>query len=416
VSEIRKLNEEELTNYLEIVLNAYPSMKASAEVKEETLRRFIDRQSNDESLDYLGLYRNNKLLGGMRVHSYHMNLFSKIIPVGGVGLVAVDLLHKKEKAAKELIESFMKIFLGKGVNMVLLYPFRPDFYKKMGFGYGPKMHQYRIRPESFPKGPSKSNLRFLSSEDKEKVAECYTKIVKRTNGMFLKTAAEIEGWFSNPENRMIGFDDGAEIKGYLLFTFEKRSQTHFMFNDLVIKEFMYDSPEALLEITTFLHSQADQVDRIVWNTQEENVHFLIDDPRNGSGNLLPSVYHESNISGVGLMYRIIDTKGIFEDLKERNFNHINAKVNVQLIDTMLSHNNGELILHSSDGRVRVVENGEYDVEISLDISDFSSLLMGVVTFKELYLFGKAKLSNPSYINTINTLFSTTEKPRCITAF
>lgn len=416
MSEIRKLNEEELTNYLEIVLNAYPSMKASAEVKEETLRRFIDRQSNDESLDYLGLYRNNKLLGGMRVHSYHMNLFSKIIPVGGVGLVAVDLLHKKEKAAKELIESFMKIFLGKGVNMVLLYPFRPDFYKKMGFGYGPKMHQYRIRPESFPKGPSKSNLRFLSSEDKEKVAECYTKIVKRTNGMFLKTAAEIEGWFSNPENRMIGFDDGAEIKGYLLFTFEKRSQTHFMFNDLVIKEFMYDSPEALLEITTFLHSQADQVDRIVWNTQEENVHFLIDDPRNGSGNLLPSVYHESNISGVGLMYRIIDTKGIFEDLKERNFNHINAKVNVQLIDTMLSHNNGELILHSSDGRVRVVENGEYDVEISLDISDFSSLLMGVVTFKELYLFGKAKLSNPSYINTINTLFSTTEKPRCITAF
>jgi predicted acetyltransferase len=416
VSEIRKLNEEELTNYLEIVLNAYPSMKASAEVKEETLRRFIDRQSNDESLDYLGLYRNNKLLGGMRVHSYHMNLFSKIIPVGGVGLVAVDLLHKKEKAAKELIESFMKIFLGKGVNMVLLYPFRPDFYKKMGFGYGPKMHQYRIRPESFPKGPSKSNLRFLSSEDKEKAAECYTKIVKRTNGMFLKTAAEIEGWFSNPENRMIGFDDGAEIKGYLLFTFEKRSQTHFMFNDLVIKEFMYDSPEALLEITTFLHSQADQVDRIVWNTQEENVHFLIDDPRNGSGNLLPSVYHESNISGIGLMYRIIDTKGIFEDLKERNFNHINAKVNVQLIDTMLSHNNGELILHSSDGRVRVVENGEYDVEISLDISDFSSLLMGVVTFKELYLFGKAKLSNPSYINTINTLFSTTEKPRCITAF
>ena len=417
MSEIRKLSEKELRDYIEIVTNSYPGiMKTSTEVKEETLKRFIERQTDDDTLDYYGLFRNNKLIGGMRLHYHKMNLFSKIIPVGGVGLVAVDLLHKKEKVAKELIECFMKIFLEKGVNLVLLYPFRPDFYKKMGFGYGPKMHQYRIRPESFPKGHGKSHLRFLSSEDKEKVNECYTGIAKRTNGLFLKTTAELDGMFSNLENRMIGFDDGKEIKGYLLFSFEKRSQTNFIFNDLVIKEFIYDSPEALLEMSTFLHSQADQVDRIVWNTQEENVHFLIDDPRNGSDNLLPSVYHESNISGVGLMYRIIDPKGIIEDLKAYNFNHITAKVKVNITDTMLTQNDGELILHSTEGRVQVLENGEYDVEISLDVSDFSSLLMGVVSFKELYLFGKAKLSNPNYLNTVNSLFFTTDKPRCISVF
>jgi len=417
VSEIRKLNLRELRDYIEIVTNAYPGiMKPSTEMKEETLKRFIERQTNDDTLDYYGLFRNNKLIGGMRLHFHRMNLFSKIIPVGGVGLVAIDLLHKKEKGAKELIEFFMKIFLEKGVNMVLLYPFRPDFYKKMGFGYGPKMHQYRIRPESFPKGHGKLHLRFLGSEDKEKVNECYTRIAKGTNGLFLKTTAELDGMFSNLENRMIGFDDGKKIKGYLLFSFEKRSQTNFVFNDLVIKEFIYDSPEALLEMSTFLHSQTDQVDRIVWNTQEENVHFLIDDPRNGSDNLLPSVYHESNISGVGLMYRIIDTRGIFKDLKDHNFNSITAKVKVEITDTMLPQNDGELILHFTEGWVRVLENGDYDVEISLDVSDFSSLLMGVVTFKELYQFGKAKLSNPTYLNTVNSLFFTTEKPKCISAF
>lgn len=75
-----------------------------------------------------------------------------------------------------------------------------------------------------------------------------------------------------------------------------------------------------------------------------------------------------------------------------------------------------MILHATESRVRVIENGDFAVEISLEVSDFSSMLMGVVTFKELYLFGKAKLTNTSYLNTINTLFSTTERPKCISGF
>ncbi|MEH7307623.1 sterol carrier protein domain-containing protein, partial [Neobacillus drentensis] len=113
---------------------------------------------------------------------------------------------------------------------------------------------------------------------------------------------------------------------------------------------------------------------------------------------------------------IIDIKGIFEELKHHNFNHINANVKLQITDTILPQNNGDLILHATEGRIKVMDHGDYDVNISLDISDFSSLLMGVVSFRELYLFGKAKLSNSSYLNAINSLFSTTEKPRCISAF
>ena len=156
MSEIRKLNSEELKEFVDIVTNAYPGiMQPTEEMKEATLKRFSERQDQDDSLDFFGLFRNDRLLGGMRLHYYQMNLFGKYISVGGVGLVAVDLLHKKEKAAKELLEYFLSFFLDKGTNMVLLYPFRPDFYKKMGFGYGPKMHQYRFTPDSFPLGPSK---------------------------------------------------------------------------------------------------------------------------------------------------------------------------------------------------------------------------------------------------------------------
>ncbi|MEH7334462.1 GNAT family N-acetyltransferase [Neobacillus drentensis] len=417
MSEIRKLNNEELKEFVDIVTNAYPGMmQPTKEMKEATLKRFIERQDQDDSLDFYGLFRNDRLLGGMRLHYYQMNLFEKFIPVGGVGLVAVDLLHKKEKAAKELISYFLSSFLEKGTNMVLLYPFRPDFYKKMGFGYGPKMHQYRITPESFPLGPSKTRLRFLNFIDKEKVRDCYSRYAIKTHGMFYKTDAELEGMFKNPDIRIIGFEEDNEIKGYMQFSFEKRSPTNFINNDLVIKEMIFETPEALLEICTFLHTQADQVNRIVWNTQEENVHFLIEDPRNGSHNLLPSVYHESSLSGVGLMYRIINVHGIFEDLKNRNFNHVTAKVKLKIKDTLLPQNNVELILHAQNGWVKVASNGDHDVEISLDISDFSSMLMGVITFKELYILGRTEVSNSKYIQTMNRLFFSIEKPRCTSVF
>ncbi|MCM3764359.1 enhanced intracellular survival protein Eis [Neobacillus niacini] len=417
MSELRKFTEAELPDFIEIVLNAYPGTSSpSQEVRDRMLHQFNEIQTDDESRELFGLYRDNKLIAGMRIYYYHMNLFSKMITVGGVGMVAVDLLHKKEKAAKELIEGFLDMFLEKGVNMVLLYPFRPDFYKKMGFGYGPKMHQYQIRPDSFPKGPSKANLRYMTAEDKERVRECYNRYAEATHGMFLKTQPELEAMFKNPANRFIGFEANHELKGYLLFSFEKKSTTNFAHYDLLIKELIAETPEALMEISTFLHSQADQVHQVVWNTQEENAHFLINDPRNGSHNLIPSVYHESSLSGVGLMYRVINTKGIFEDLQDHSFNAVSLTMKLSIEDTFLAQNSQELVLHFIEGKVEISDSADYEVEVSLDVSDFSSLLMGVVSFKELYQFGRAKLSNLASLNTVNRLFLTFDKPRCISAF
>ncbi|WP_255505248.1 hypothetical protein [Lysinibacillus sphaericus] len=78
---------------------------------------------------------------------------------------------------------------------------------------------------------------------------------------------------------------------------------------------MYETPEALLEFSTFLNSQVDQVNRIEWNTQEENIHFFLGDIRNGTNHLIPSVYHASAVSGGGLMYRIINVRGFLRSLQ-----------------------------------------------------------------------------------------------------
>ncbi len=46
-------------------------------------------------------------------------------------------------------------------------------------------------------------------------------------------------------------------------------------NDLVVKKFIYESREALMELMTFLHTQLDQVNDVILNTQEEYFHYLL---------------------------------------------------------------------------------------------------------------------------------------------
>ena len=159
----RKLvGEQEFTKFVDIVSKAYPGVMGNSVQEKDRLKEFyMNKQEHDQAIEYYGLFRDEKLIGGMRVHYYEMNLYSKMIPIGGVGLVAVDLLHKKECVAKELIDRFLQIFLENNVHFVALYPFRPDLYKKMGFGYGPKIYQYIVEPSSFPKGQSKLHLVYL---------------------------------------------------------------------------------------------------------------------------------------------------------------------------------------------------------------------------------------------------------------
>ena len=98
-STIKKLANDEIKAYVDIVVNAYPGiMQNTSEFKERFFNNLLDLQENEEAIEFFGLFRDNKLIGGMRFHYLTMNLFGKSISVHGIGIVAVDLLHKEEKS------------------------------------------------------------------------------------------------------------------------------------------------------------------------------------------------------------------------------------------------------------------------------------------------------------------------------
>ncbi|KQL48577.1 acetyltransferase [Brevibacillus choshinensis] len=416
MEEIRPISLEDINEVVRITAMAYPGSNLLApENQKRFTERVRDTLDNDQNASFHGLFREQRLVGVMKWHDLPMNVHGVPLLTGGIGTVAVDLLHKKEKVAKAMLRGFLTTYRERGVSLVSLYPFRVDFYKKMGFGVGTKINQYRIKPASLPY-TSKDQVFYLGEADREQILACYHRIVRQTHGMIKKTERELKSFLEQPEQVVVGYKKEGKINGYLVFQFQRCHDENRLQNDIVVKEFLYETYEAMAQLLSFLQSQSDQINRIVLTTADEDFHVLLSDPGNGTDRILPSVYHESHVSGVGLMYRVIDVTGFFHQLSQRRFGKESCLLRLNIRDTFLPENEGSWLIDFREGLPHVIEEGTADVELGMDISDFSSLVMGAVGLRKLHLYGLAEVSDEKAIPLLDRLFAAREKPRSTTPF
>jgi predicted acetyltransferase len=378
------------------------------------MRQRLATTCEDPSVTIYGLFREGNLMAGMLIYEFMMNVRGTFVQSGGLGSLAVDLLHRKQKLGKEMVSFYLRRIRDHGASIALLYPFRHDFYKRMGFGYGTKMNQYVFRPEGIRRSGSWEHVEYLTVNDAGKVLDCYDRFAAATHGMILGSKGRVEQMLNNPSLSTVGFTKGSRVLGYLTYGFEKRG--NFLQNDLSIKQMVYESPEVLNELLSFLRSLADQFARIVVNTQDDAFHHLLGDPGNRSGNLLPSVFHESNTQGLGLMYRVIDLPGVFSRYRNARFGSRTCRMKITVKDSFMAQNDDSVVVHFKEGLASVVEGGEFDAEIRLDIADFSSMFMGVIKFNQLAAYGLAQVEHAEYAVLVNRLFETENRPICMTTF
>ncbi|HEV8193403.1 MAG TPA: GNAT family N-acetyltransferase, partial [Ktedonobacterales bacterium] len=347
---------------------------------------------------------------------YTMNVRGARLKARGIGMVAVDLAHKKEHVARDLVRFFVESCRADDAPFALLYPFRPDFYKQMGFGYGTKQNQYHVVPSALPATGHRDRAAFLTPDDKDAVCACFNRYAAQTHGMIDKSQTEAARFFENPEMRLVGYRGEQGIEGYLAFTFRTLHTDNPMQLELIAQELVYENRAALLGMLAFLRSQFDQVHRIQFDTQDEDFHYLLDDPRDTSNNLLPSVYHQSNAQGVGLMYRVVNTRRVFEQLRDANFGDQDLTLRLTVRDSFLPENDGSVLVRFREGKPQVLETGKPDVDVSMEVAECSALLMGCVSFTSLHTFGLADISDLGSIERVDRLFAVPKKPICLTAF
>jgi predicted acetyltransferase len=295
-----------------ILMHAYPGPSGITEESITKLAQTLQQEIRDDrepSAPYYGAYRNGTLLGAVKLHQFQMNLRGSMVRLGGIAGVCVHFLHKKEKVSRDMLAFALKHFHAEGIPIAGLYPFDAGFYKAMGFGYGALKQQYRIRPAAFPRKAGKEHIVFLTKQDRTQMLACYNRFIQSRTGMFARRESDVDRIFDSGHS-VVGVRRGGEVTGYLSFRFQRMNDHNPPKYDMVIDDFIYNEPEALDELCAFLHSQIDQIQRVVIHA-DDDFHFLLHDPTNGRLDSHFTQLMESSVVAVGAMYRVIDVKKIF---------------------------------------------------------------------------------------------------------
>jgi len=164
--------------------------------------------------------------------------------------------------------------------------------------------------------------------------------------------------------KVVGYREGDAVKGFVAFGYKKLREDHELLQELEVHTLVYETPEALRGLLGFLGAQLDQVERVVLNTMDDDLHFVPRDPRDG----VPRMFYtsqETNVQGVGIMYRVIDVQGIWEELAGHCFNGVSLRVKLTVRDSFLPENDrrGD---NSRRGVVLVPNNGGGGLQEAMD--------------------------------------------------
>ena len=412
---IREIHEDELDELIRITVEAFPGMKVESRADRDRMRERLAKVMNEPIVHFFGVFEGAAMIGVMRCYDFTMKLRETRALVGGLGGVAVDLRHKKEHVAADMVRFYLDYYRQKGAALTALYPFRPDFYHRMGFGYGVKMNRYSFRPDALPAAGVGAVVDYLTADDRDDLAACYDRFLARTNGLIELSPHMLDALFDDTSARIVGYRQNGALRGYLVFRFEAAPGENWLTNNIQLRTLIYDDAAALLALLGFLRKQADQAGRIIYETQDETFHYLLDDPRDDSGNLLAGLWHQANTQGLGIMYRVIDAARLWAVLGDHDFGGVTLRMRLDLTDTFFPENAGSYLINVSEGRA-TLGSGTADVELGMDIADFSSLVVGAVDFERLQAYGRVNLSDAGMANVVNRFFAAGRRPWCLTHF
>jgi predicted acetyltransferase len=413
-TELRRVGPDDDANagIVGLYADAYTVMDLSDRDKRLRYETRLRETADEPGTVRIAGYREGRLAGVMRWYDYTMNLRGTDVLAGGLGAVAVAFDARRRGVGADLVKGFIAGYRVRGATLTLLHPFRHDFYRRLGFGYGTKMNRYRFSPCELPAGGRSDRVRQAGVEAADEIAACYERVRARTNGLIVTEAEEFKERLEDVNLRAFAYHGDGAVRGYMLtrpFTGEVNNAN---WNELRVFELIAESPEAFRALTAFLRDLADQFRAIVLETQDDTWNVLLGDPRDASGRVVhPPAYHETNSQGSGVMYRVLDVPRALEAIS-RNAPPSQGSnwASLRVVDPLIPEN-AEAFDLSLPG-----DPPSGAVGLQADIADFSSLAVGSLRVRSLYDYGMVTVSNPDAVSALDRLFAADRAPLCTTRF
>ncbi len=413
---IRPFVEEVGAITLESVAEAYPVMGIDSAEKLAAYVHDLSQSARDSEVHWVVAEdMNRELVGAMRLYDFRMNVRGIDALTGGVGSVAVALAHKRQGIARALIAWYLDYYRTRGAAFAVLHPFRLDFYRKLGFGYGTPTHRYRFAPETLrPEGAS-GTVRPLGAADLDAMISCSERVRAQTNGLIAKHRPATERALRDKKSRYIGVVVQETLRAFMQTSIALGEQGHTNNNSLIVRDLQAEDDASFAALLGYLHAQRDQFAAISIESQDEALFLVANDPRDGSDVVVkPPATHRISETGLGVMYRLLDIP--------RAMAHLSAveaafTLRVEVEDTFFMPTAGTWTFRFSKHEApQIDEESEPDAMLRIGCADLASLIVGSLGLRSMVRHRLVALEPAEMIGTVATAFRVSAAPFCQTRF
>jgi predicted acetyltransferase len=413
--DLRAESAEFLTGLARLLVDAYPIMHVESTDAFERFVESLREGSAHAEARWVVAERDGALAGAMRLYDYEMNVRGRDALTGGLGSLAVSALHKRRGIARAMVAWYIDDYRRRGAPFAALYPFRPDFYRALGFGYGTPMQRYRFAPATLHGGGARGTVRLLGEADLDALIACNERVRASTNGLIKRHSFPTRRALRNVELRFVGVEEGGTLRGSMqtrAIAFDApRNRDELEVRDLLCEDEAYTA--ALL---AYLHAQRDQYGRVTIESQDAAFYLAAaGDPRDGSDLMVaPPAAHRVAETGLGIMYRILDIEGAFAHLPACATAFV---LRLVVDDSFVSETGGTWTFRfGPHGRPRREDGAQPDGTLTIGIHDLSSVVMGSLRLRDVVRHRLASLEPRERLEMVDAAFAAEQPPVCATRF
>lgn len=331
----------------------------------------------------------------------------RVIPMRGIASVAVSPLFRRKGVAGAFLRSVLQTFQEHGVPFSCLFPFEYAFYSRYGWATAANATCYEVPPASLPVFSERDQVRILSLEDLETVAECRERhFHKLGNWANRRSLAFWKQQWVNRQWQGFGYPKTGPLEGFALFCFEPLPDNPLV-QDLWIDDWVADTPEALRGLLGTLSVMQEQIRAIRLSLPSKQPFSLFwleqraqDRPKLRGGDAW--VGHAT----ASLMGRIVSLP---EALQARSYGMEDGALGIRCVDGELPRNHQAVTLQIENG-VGQVASGLPAEWIETDVGTLTQLWMGALSARHAAAWGKVRASGDAAIQLADRLFATAHEP------
>lgn len=320
---------------------------------------------------------NQHIAADLHLRPYTLNLRGNSMPVDYMVGVATHPAARGRGIASKLLKNAFRISRSRGKSAVILMPSDASFYMPLGCSFYVQQWERSAAPEWLARiGEKPEKAMTVSSPDEWHIlASVYEKFTEKRNGF---TQRGEKTWRT--------FIEGQLNEGYIAVTGDETGPTGYLCygidgRRLIANEMAYVSDRGRRGLYAFMAGHRGSIDRCTWYEPLDDCSFYY--WPNGAEH----TYIE-NRTFPFMMARITDPVGVIDGLPCEK--QIHGEYSFQLVDPVLSENNGIYMVRAEDGEIHALQDDIF-YKLRLHIEDTSGIDLG------------NHIPEPSFCMNVNTL-------------